>query len=108
GELEESLCKARQQIQVYVAKMATKADLIAYRQVRLRDSRNDGLIYDVPDWTYRDGPVEGRLADSYDDGGNRVLRYWDLNSCVCYMEAYYPSRDREALVEWWVTPKPQG
>jgi hypothetical protein len=107
GELEESLCKARKQIQVYVGKMETKADLIAYRQTRLRDSRRDGLILNPPDWTYGDGPVEGRLADSYAEG-DRVLRYWDLNACLCYMEAYYPTNDLTALTDWWTDPRPQG
>lgn len=107
GELEESLCKARKQIVVYVAKMATKADLIAYRQIRLRDSRQDGLILNPPDWTFGDGPVEGRLADSYAES-DRVLRYWDQTSCLCYMEAYYPTNDLDALTAWWVDPRPQG
>lgn len=107
GELEESLCKARKQISVYVAQMATKADLIAYRQIRLRDSRQDGLILSPPDWMYGTGPVEGRLADSYAEG-DRVLRYWDLTECLCYMEAYYPTNDLDALTDWWVDPRPQG
>lgn len=107
GELEESLCKARKQISVYVAQMATKADLIAYRQVRLRDSRRDGLILSPPDWMYGTGPVEGRLADSYAEG-DRVLRYWDQTACLCYMEAYYPTNDLDALTAWWVDPRPQG
>ncbi len=107
GELEESLCKARKQISVYVAQMATKADLIAYRQIRLRDSRQDGLILSPPDWMYGTGPVEGRLADSYAEG-DRVLRYWDLTACLCYMEAYYPTNDLQSLTDWWVDPRPQG
>lgn len=107
GELEESLCKARKQIQVYVGKFENKAAMIAYRQTRLRDSRRDGLILNPPDWTYGDGPVEGRLADSYAEG-DRVLRYWDLNACLCYMEAYYPTNDLQALTDWWVDPRPQG
>ncbi|MDP2773512.1 MAG: hypothetical protein Q8O61_08130, partial [Nocardioides sp.] len=60
-----------------------------------------------PDWTFGDGPVEGRLADSYADN-DRVLRYWDQAECLCYMEAYYPTNDLKALTDWWVDPRPQG
>ncbi|MBJ7359434.1 MAG: hypothetical protein JHD21_18905 [Nocardioides sp.] len=104
GELEESRCKARRQIVVYVAKMASKKDLIDYRQVRLRDSRRDGLILSPPDWMFGTGAVEGRVADSYADG-DRVLRYWDQTACLCYMEAYYPTNDQDALIAWWESPK---
>ncbi|WP_309647016.1 hypothetical protein [Nocardioides sp.] len=104
GELEESRCKARRQIVVYVAKMASKKDLIEYRQVRLRDSRRDGLILSPPDWMFGTGAVEGRVADSYADG-DRVLRYWDQTACLCYMEAYYPTNDQDALIAWWESPK---
>ncbi len=104
GEVEESLCKARRQISVYVAQMATKKDLIAYRQIRLRDARRDGLLASPPDWTFGSGPVEGRFADSYAEG-DRILRYWDQTECLCYMEAYYPTNDQDALIAWWESPK---
>lgn len=105
GEVEESLCKARRQITVYVARMATMKDLVAYRQGRLSDSRRDGLILSPPDWRFGEGPVEGRVADSYADDGERVLRYWDQPECLCYMEAYYPTEDQDALIAWWETPR---
>ncbi|GEP39482.1 hypothetical protein NPS01_31450 [Nocardioides psychrotolerans] len=104
GEIEESQCKARRQITVYVAKMATKKDLIDYRQTRLRDSRRDGLILSPPDWMFGSGAVEGRVADSYAEG-DRILRYWDQTACLCYMEAYYPTNDQDALIAWWESPK---
>jgi len=104
GEVEESLCKARREISVYVAQMATKKDLIAYRQIRMRDSRRDGLILSPPDWMFGTGAVEGRVADSYAEG-DRILRYWDQTECLCYMEAYYPTADQDALIAWWESPK---
>lgn len=104
GELEESVCKARNQIVVYVAKMATKSDLLTYRQTRLRDSQRDGLSLERPSWMFGTGAAEGRLADSYADN-DRILRYWDQTECLCYMEAYYPTVDRDALIKWWEAPR---
>lgn len=105
GELEESRCDARLGIDVYVGQMETKAAFDEYRQGRLQGSRDDNLDLDRPTWSFgTNGETEGKLADSRVEDDGRIFRYWDKTTCLCYLEAYYPTDDFDTLIGWWGEP----